>query len=574
MNSLFRNTAHFSAFKPVIKDFRSFFWIFVFHFAAAFLEGVSFVFIFRGLDQIQTPLVFGAYILFAIGSQVARSLSNYFAANGTMSLSSKWQTYFQERIFAQILKMNFSCVNRYKTGDLVEYTRLPSTAIYALLDHGNKFFVALFGVFALLVTMCFLSLKLTLLALLVFGVLGLLQRWIVRKISDFSKKYHTISSDFSRETVQTLQGLRAIFTFHRGEEMLEVVKRILQKMGTSLKKMAFWNNVIAPINEISGVLLVGVFLIIGLSGNGAGVPSALMTFVLMIYRLNGRVQGLFSSASGVAHQWGQLTAIQDILEDEDKEFTQTEGLPLPQTFHSIQLNNITLRYPGKTTDALKDITLSIPKGKMIGIVGPSGAGKSSLLDLLLRLYEPTSGQILIDGVPLQTYEPASWRKRLGVVSQEIFLFHATIEENIRFGSSHASQSQIESAAKMAGVAEFIEKLPSAYQTIVGERGHRLSGGEKQRIALARALLRDPDILILDEATSHLDSHSEAMIKSALEKLKGQKTLIIVAHRLSTIADADSIVVLDHGQIKEQGSHEELHVQNELYRSLWQMQLMD
>jgi subfamily B ATP-binding cassette protein MsbA len=560
----------YNIFKPVFQDRWLFFWIFLFNLIGALLEGASFAYIFHALEKINIPREFASNILLAIGIQIARSFATYFAANGTVSLSSKWQTYFQSQIYRQILRMSFSCVNRYKTGDLVEYLKLPSTAIHILLDHGNKVLVAGFTVLVLLATMCFLSPILTLIAVVIFGGLGILQHTIVRRVSTVSKKYHGVGVDLSRETVQTLHGLRAIFTFHRQNQMLEKVDKILVRMCSAIKKMSLWNNTILPINEISGVLLVGIFLVIGLQQNVSNSLSMLMTFVIIVYRLNGRFQGLFTSAGCIAQQWGQLGAIEEILDDSDKEFAQTDGISLEKPLERIDFQDVHLGYPGKKTEALQGISFSILKGKMIAIAGPSGAGKSSILDLLLCFYEPTSGNVFLNGHPLKDYKISEWRKRLGVVSQDVFIFHDTIEENIRFGMQVANEKIID-AARLAGAADFIEKLPQCYQTVVGERGHRLSGGERQRIALARALLRDPELLILDEATSSLDSESELKIKCALDQLKGRKTLIVVAHRLSTICNADHILVINRGRIEEQGLHTELLGKNGLYSSLWEIQ---
>jgi ATP-binding cassette subfamily B protein/subfamily B ATP-binding cassette protein MsbA len=220
------------------------------------------------------------------------------------------------------------------------------------------------------------------------------------------------------------------------------------------------------------------------------------------------------------------------------------------------------------------MSLEMPRGKTIAFVGSSGAGKSSILDLLLRLYEPTQGAILIDGVDLRTYSTGSWRNYLGVVSQDISIFNDTVEENIRFGALHATAQDVCHAAEQAGLESFIYSLPEGYNTIVGERGFRLSGGQRQRLALARALLRNPDILILDEATSNLDSYSESLIQDALERLRSERTILIVAHRLSTIMNADQIYVLDQGDLIEQGNHSSLLAQKGVYARFWELQVQN
>jgi ATP-binding cassette subfamily B protein/subfamily B ATP-binding cassette protein MsbA len=208
---------------------------------------------------------------------------------------------------------------------------------------------------------------------------------------------------------------------------------------------------------------------------------------------------------------------------------------------------------------------------MLALVGPSGAGKSSIADLLVGLYAPTEGRILIDGVPMDQLDLTSWQRQLGVVSQDTFLFNATLAENIAFGTPRATRARIEAAAEAAQAAGFIEALPQGYDTLVGERGYRLSGGQRQRISLARAILREPELLILDEATSALDSQSERLVQEAIERFERNHTVLVIAHRLSTIVRADQILVLDRGRIKERGPHEALLAEEGLYAELWRQQ---
>jgi len=230
-----------------------------------------------------------------------------------------------------------------------------------------------------------------------------------------------------------------------------------------------------------------------------------------------------------------------------------------------------LRYSLELPNALSDISFTLPKGQMLALVGPSGAGKSSIADLLTGLYSTSSGQIFIDSHPLDQLDLASWQQRLGVVSQDTFLFNATIAENIAFGTSGASRNQVESACEAAQAAGFIESLPEGYNTLVGERGYRLSGGQRQRLSLARAILRDPELLILDEATSALDSQSELLVQQAIERFERNHTVLVIAHRLSTIVKANQILVLDRGNIRESGSHASLLDARGLYEALWRQQ---
>jgi ATP-binding cassette subfamily B protein/subfamily B ATP-binding cassette protein MsbA len=278
-----------------------------------------------------------------------------------------------------------------------------------------------------------------------------------------------------------------------------------------------------------------------------------------------------SSLGNASLHYGSVLRLNEILSDHGKEFSLSGGVECTSWNQKIEFANVSLKYPNSTSFALDNLSFTIEKGTTVAFVGLSGAGKSSILDLILRLRDPSQGEIFIDTLPLKSLSQESWRKKIGVVSQDTFVFNESIEENIRFGDLKAPKEAIQKAAKLAGAAPFIQHLPDGYQTIVGERGHKLSGGEKQRIALARAALREPEILILDEATSSLDSISEEIIQKSLDRIQNAKTTIVVAHRLSTIVHADQIFVLEKGKIIEKGRHADLLAQNGQYAKLWSFQ---
>jgi ATP-binding cassette, subfamily B, bacterial len=237
----------------------------------------------------------------------------------------------------------------------------------------------------------------------------------------------------------------------------------------------------------------------------------------------------------------------------------------------IRLDHVSFTYPGSGTAAVRDVTADIQPGQLVALVGPSGAGKTTITGLVARFYDPGAGRILIDGTDLHHLTRAALARQLGIVFQDTFLFHATIADNLRYARPGASDAELEAAAKAAHLHEFISSLPDGYDTIVGERGHRLSGGEKQRVAIARVILRDPRIVILDEATSHLDSVSEHHIQAALRPLLRGRTALVIAHRLSTILAADKILVLEHGRLVDQGTHTELLSRGGLYADLYDRQ---
>ena len=245
-------------------------------------------------------------------------------------------------------------------------------------------------------------------------------------------------------------------------------------------------------------------------------------------------------------------------------------LPRQSVRGQIRFEGVSFGYSGRDL-LLRDFDLEIPAGSTLGIVGATGSGKSTIVKLLLRLYELQSGTIRLDGQPVQTLELGDLRKAIGLVSQEVFLFHGTVAENIAYGSFDASRAAIERAAQLAEASRFIEALPQGYDTVVGERGQRLSGGQRQRIALARAILKNPPVLILDEATAAVDNETEAAIQRSLDRITAERTTLVIAHRLSTVRHADRIVVMDQGRIVESGSHEELIAAGGAYVNLWRVQ---
>ena len=229
---------------------------------------------------------------------------------------------------------------------------------------------------------------------------------------------------------------------------------------------------------------------------------------------------------------------------------------------------------GQGDPVLSDVSFTLPKGQVVALVGPSGAGKTTLADLVPRFHDPTGGRILMDGIPLTRLTRRSLRSLLGVVSQDTVLLNDTVHANIAYGSPGATRTQVEAAAQAANADLFIAQLPLGYETLLGERGTRLSGGQRQRIAIARALLRDPPILILDEATSALDTESERLVQQAIDRLMAERTVLVIAHRLATVRDADEIVVLDAGRVAERGTHDELFRAGGLYRRLYDLQFRD
>lgn len=565
----------------------------------ALLEGVSFGFLFIALSFLnengsrsfnssflkllhlndflaqRSPMgLFIISILFAIFLQGVRSLASYLGGLQNTHLFIKIQETIQLNLLQKIFRFSFPYANQYKLGDLIEHARSPTVCVTMLMDHVQQMNLNFFMILITLTLMFFLSPILTLVTFAAFALFGFFHKLFIKKIAQESQRFSQFSTDFNQEVVQGLQALRLVHLFNRKDHVLKRVYLYLKDFGISQKKAAQWNNAFSASTEIMGIVTVGAILILGffvMKERTSSAVAILITFIGLAYRLTFRIQMLIRAIGQVTFSSGSLIRLNNILKEKDKEFVSSLGMPFPGFNHDIVFRSVSFIYPQTTNPVIQDISFAIPSGKTVAFVGSSGAGKSTVLDLLLRLYDPTKGLIEIDGVPLQNYEINEWRKKIGVVTQDIFVFNDTISANILFGDLEASQQDVIDAAIAAGAHSFIEKLPNGYNTVVGERGYRLSGGERQRIALARSLIRKPKLLILDEATSSLDTYSEKIIQETIDSLKDKVTIIIVAHRLSTIVHADQIFVIEKGSILESGTHQELLDKDGRYAYLWKLQ---
>lgn len=448
---------------------------------------------------------------------------------------------------------------------------LQDTFTTTIAEFLRQFITIPVGMFFLL----FISFRLTVFMIAVIPVVAIIGVFFGKYIKKLSKEAQDDIADSNTVVDETLHGIASVKAYaNEFFEILRYKKSIDSSVNTSIKR-ALWRGVfIGLIMFAAGAAIVSIIWYgLHMVQNEVITLGELLSFAIYSALLGFSFAGAADLFSQLQKAIGATENLMDIL-DETTENVTLEETPEIKIEGNLVFNNVCFSYPSRRDiQVLKGISFSVEQGKQIAIVGPSGSGKSTIAGLIFRFYDPESGNITIDEKELNNYQLSQIRNQMAIVPQEVMLFGGSIKENIEYGKPGATDEEIFEAAKKANALEFIEGFPEKFETLVGDRGIQLSGGQKQRIAIARAILKDPSILVLDEATSALDSESERLVQEALERLMEGRTSIVIAHRLSTIKKADAIIVLDNGKIKEKGTHEELvKKENGIYKNLSTLQL--
>ncbi len=516
----------------------------------------------------------GIICLLMIASILLKNIFVYLSLYVSTPLRSKILADFRLRLYTKILQLPVSFFTEQKKGDLM------SRMIGDIAEVQGSIFTALEGlvkdpllIIAFLVSMIILSPQLSLCLLIFLPLTAFLIGKISKRLKKQSSAYSQANGENLAHVEETLGSIKVIKAFTAEERMLHKFSTGNDKLFAMLNKMTLRRDLASPVTEVLGVAVLCVILYIGgrlvFSAGNQLTGGDLMAFIILFAMIINPAKNLSTTISNMQRGMGAVERIEEVLNAPLQVEDKPGAVVLTGFNERIEFKNVSFNY--EENAILKNISFVIEKGKTVALVGSSGAGKSTLADLIPRFHDVKEGAILIDGVNIKDFTIQSLRKQMSIVTQEAILFNDTIANNIALGKIDATPEEIQKAASIANAHKFILHKEEGYDTNIGDRGMKLSGGERQRVTIARAVLQNPPILILDEATSSLDTESERLVQDAIVNLMQDRTSLVIAHRLSTIRNADEIIVLQKGEIIEKGTHDSLIEQNGFYKKLVEMQ---
>jgi ABC-type multidrug transport system fused ATPase/permease subunit len=517
----------------------------------------------------------GIYLILVLTFQ---SVFSYFRVYLFVNYTENTLASLRQAVYAHLIKLPMSFFVQQRVGDLnsrmsADIAQIQDTLTTTIAEFLRQFILVIGGIIFLL----FISTKLTLMMLGIVPIVAVAAVIFGRFIRRTSKEVQEKIAESNTVIEETLQGISNVKAF--ANEFFENVryKKSTEEIVKNAIRGGKYRGSFASfiIFCLFGAIVAVIWYGIHLASKNELLISELFAFILYSAFVGASFGGIAELYAQIQKAIGSVERVFEILDEEPEPLDiVTHTTEIKRVSGNVRFEEVAFTYPSrKEIQVLKHITLSAKKGETVAIVGPSGSGKSTLISLLLRFYDPEKGTLYIDDKDAKSYSLTELRNNMAIVPQDVLLFGGTIKENIAYGKPNANIAEIVEAARKANALEFIDSFPEKFETIVGERGIKLSGGQRQRIAIARAVLKDPSILILDEATSSLDSESERVVQEALDKLMVGRTSFVIAHRLSTIRKADKIIVIDKGVVRESGTHEELmNIPEGMYRSLSSMQM--
>ncbi len=476
-----------------------------------------------------------------------------------------------------LLDVDLSYYTRTKVGDLINHLNVEISRTTVAVRTLARMAIAIITILVFIGILLWTSWQLTLIATVALGLVALINQTAIRQSKVFGKELSHLSRLYSSRIVEILSGIRLVKATANEASEYRTVSQLINDREQSEYHAQLLFAGIGPINEVCSIIALISVATVGRTVMGDRLETfsaILLTYLVVLFRMLPSIGQLNAARSQLANTLPSVAIVSEFLSRSDKPFMQSGSRSFLGIKQGIHFNNLSFSYPGSEQPVLRGIDLYLKRGTTLALVGASGAGKSTLADLLPRFYDPDGGRIEIDGVDLKQFDIQTFRRRLGIVSQDTFLFNASVRENLVYGRPEATEAEIEDAMARANASEFILALPDGLETLIGDRGVLLSGGQRQRLAIARALIQDPDILILDEATSALDTISERLVQKAIDELSRDRTTLVIAHRLSTVQNADQIAVLDRGKVIETGVHSALLNQDGPYAQLCAIQFSE
>ena len=520
-------------------------------------------------------------------------------ADAIMSIIGRWFSArigegliydLRSQVFQHVQKQSIAFFTRTQTGALI--SRINSDVIGAQQAFTSSLSGVLSNVVSLILvtaTMLFLSWQITVVSLILLPAFLIPTKWVGRKLQSLTRDAFELNAQMSSTMTErfNVSGAMLVSLYGQAENENEFFRSRARRVADIGISMAMLNRLFFI--ALTSVAAIATAFAYGIGGhlalNGTVTVGTLLAITALLARLYGPLTALSNLRIDVMTALVSFERVFEVLDLQPMVSNKNGAQELAKKIPSIEFKNVSFSYPRpdqislaslesaakeefiESGEVLKNVSFTVPAGSFTAIVGPSGAGKTTISTLVPRLYDVSSGSIHIDGIDVKDLTLESLRSSIGVVTQDAHLFHESIAENLRYAKHDATEEEMEQACRSAQIWELVQSLPNKFDTLVGERGHRLSGGEKQRLAIARLLLKSPSVVILDEATAHLDSENEALVQKALKSALKDRTSIVIAHRLSTIRDADQIIVLEHGVIVERGKHDELIAAGGLYSEL-------